>query len=487
MVRRVLVGAFIALIAASAVACSSAELEEDDLVVDEGALTSSELGSRGERQAHFAVPGRPDELCIVSKKNAGGVYLETDKAAEASLCSLAFDTSSKGVATCPNASSHINPRVELHALADRNCALVAEKVATFEQSVTCSYTGAILGYYHLSRFLGGAGNVPPSVIRTMDLEAHKAIVARGVAATIKRDGAGFGLHDAWLQYRTMDASPREFARFSQVYTADAQQVYGALKSTVRNVLAHPFMRTARGDAGLHQFIQSATFTAVTSNQPLAGRFPATLGDKAAAQGIVLAKDASDMVLMDELMSQADRYGNVHSVAFKVFDDAGRLKKVRLTRDARTGVPVDRPEIEGAIVEELVLRDNECGVTKENRNAKADLVAKLAHMSARTYEHFMWFAKQVATVGSPVDTFMREEALLTPMDMEWLSRRATTLATTLKTRCDSGALALDADLQSHLRGTYRAREACSAAGRPQPASAQRDIELVEGGAPTTARP
>jgi hypothetical protein len=460
---------------APATACSigSDDPAPDDGPAAEGALTAADLASRGAKQVHFAIEGRPDELCIVSKKDAGGLYSDSDEKAEESLCGLNFHAAAPGTgaALCPKDSS-TNPSVDVHALEGRSkedveaSGCTTSELAKFKQSVTCSYTGSILGYYHLSRLLGGAASVPPAVVRTMDLEAHRALVARGIAATAKSDGPGFDVHDAWLQFQTMDASPRTFDRFADVYTADGQQLYGAMQADVTQDLPHPFMRTAGGDAGLQQFSKSATFAVLASPEPLATRF-GTGFDAKSVQGDVLAKDASDMILMDELMSQADRYGNIRSLAYEVFEEGGRLKKVKLKRDEHSGAPIDRPDIQGVVIEELVLRDNDCGVTKENRNAKVGLVAKLAHMSAATYSHFQWFAKAIAAPGSPLDAFMREEALLTTIDMRVLSRQATALATTLRARCDSGALALDADLEPHLRGATRSlgREGCASAEPP----------------------
>lgn len=475
MASRALLSLILAAFAGAAVACSAtpeADSSDGDSA-DEGALTSADLASRGERQVHFPVAGRPDEICIVSKKSAGGVYSDADKKAEDALCSLNFyaPAPGSGAAICPKDSS-TNPGVDVHALENQtkqavesqNCP--TDKLAKFKQSVTCSYTGSILGYYHLSRFLGGADNVPPAVIRTMDLEQHKALVERGIAVTQKVDGPGFDVHDAWVQYQSMDANPKGFSRFAQVYTADAQQLYGAMQVDVSQDIRHPFLRTSGGDVGLQQFLQLSVFGVVSNPQPLAQRFAASF-DKDVVQGLVLAKDTSDMVLMDELMSQADRYGNIHSVAYKVFNDGGRLKKIKLKRNDQTGAPIDRPEIPGVVIEQMVLRDNDCGITKENRNAKAGVVAKLTHMSAETYSHFQWFAKQVATAASPVDKFMREEALLTATDMQMLSRQATSLATTLRQRCDAGALQLDADLLAHLRGDKSTPQSCAAASPPAP--------------------
>lgn len=482
--------AIIASLSGSAVACSSAESDVEGGDADEGALTSSDLSTRGEKQVHFPVAGRPDELCIVPAKGAGGAYTEADKKTEEKLCKMNFYATEpgEGAAICPKDSS-TNPGVDVHELGDQskeqvesgNCQ--TDKVAKYKQSITCSYTGSILGYYHVSRFLGGAANVPPAVIRTMDLEAHKKIVERGITATTRVDGPGFDVHDAWVQYRGLDANPRAFSRAAQVYTADFQQLYGAMQSNPSGDAKHPLLRVSGGDTGLQQFLRGAAFGVISGRQSLAEKYPREL-DKDTTQGLVLAKDASDMVLLDELLSQQDRYGNIHSVAYKVFEDGGRLKKIRLKRDDRDAV-IDNPAVNGVIVEQMVLRDNDCGVTKENRNAKVGVVAKLTHMSARTYKHFQWFAREITTPGSNVESFMKNESLFSPTDLQTVSRQAKSLATTLKTRCASGELVLDADLTAHLKGEVPGREACDAAEPPQVDAGSEDgpvdshgIELVK---------
>jgi hypothetical protein len=192
------------------------------------------------------------------------------------------------------------------------------------------------------------------------------------------------------------------------------------------------------------------------------------------------------VILDELLSQQDRYGNIHSQAFKVFEEGGRLKKVKLKRDDRDNV-IDKPEVPGVVIEQLVLRDNDCGVAKENKNAAAGVTAKLAHMSAKTYKHFMWFASEIRNASSAVATQMKEEALFTPTDMQMITRQAATMSATLKQRCQSGALKLDADLDAHLKGETRniGRDACDLAEPPALAEASEGgvidshgIELVK---------
>ncbi len=463
------------------VACSSGSADEEEVVADEGALTVSDIAARGESQMRFPIAGRPDELCIIPKK-PGGAYSPDDVKDEKKLCNFNFESETPGepVALCPKTSS-TNPGIYVNKLDGKTKAEVeaggcrTSKVGTFKQSVTCSYTGSIIGYYHLSRLLGGIASVPVAVGRTMDLEKHKAMVERGIVAAKPVDGPGFDVYDGWVQFKAWDARPQTAPRTAQVYTSDFMQIYGAFQDNAKDNGRHPLLRTAGGAAGLNQFLGGSAFKAVSESTPLAQRFRGGAADAASLQGLILAKDAADMVLMDELLSQQDRYGNIESQAFKVFEEGGRLKKVRLDRQDedqdRAETPIDRPDLPGVIVHELLLRDNDCGVSKTNINAQANggagVVSRLAHMSSRTYKHFQWLAAEIAKPNSDVQNVFAKESFFTPTDLTNVTQQARKLASTLKSRCESGALALDADLRDHVAGRIPGREACGLA-EPAPA-------------------
>lgn len=481
--------------ASLALACSASSSDDgsDDPGADssEGALAVSDIAARGESQVHYPVEGRPDELCIIPKK-LGGAYSADDLKDEKKLCNVNFENASPGesAALCPKTSS-TNPGIYVNKLDGKSKAEVeaggchTSKIGTFKQSVTCSYTGSIIGYYHLSRLLGGVANVPVSVGRTMDLEKHKAMAERGIAAAKAVDGPGFDVYDGWVQFKGWDANPKAAPRSSQVYTSDFTQLYGAFQNNAKDNGRHPMLRVGGGPAGMNQFLAGSAFKTVAEATPLAQRFPA--GDPASLQGLVLAKDASDMVIMDELMSQQDRYGNIESLAYKVFEEGGELKKVRLDRkdesEDKAETPIDRPDVPGTIVHELLLRDNDCGVSKTNVNATANggkgIVGTLAHMSAHTYKHFQWLAAEIVKPGSEVQRAFAEESFFNATDVANVSKQAQTLAATLKARCQSGALALDADLRDQRAGTVPGKEACALAEPPPAAKVGVEGGVIDG--------
>ena len=91
--------------------------------------------------------------------------------------------------------------------------------------------------------------------------------------------------------------------------------------------------------GAAAFAASAEFGKVTSPNPLKLNYKDANGklNQAAVQQIVQVKDLSDMVLMDFIMSQADRFsGNMHSQKIYVWIENGAVKRKSQERRSHKG-------------------------------------------------------------------------------------------------------------------------------------------------------
>ena len=136
---------------------------------------------RGVKLVQLPVPGRNAEVCVVPKHLVDAGYSDEDAKTEAQLCDIDVNSNS---AVCPKLNS-TNPGLDMYSLpqgstpqqvqASRCKISGLKKIAKYKLSTSCSYTPSILGYYHLSRALGGIANVPPSVLRTFDLKNHIAL------------------------------------------------------------------------------------------------------------------------------------------------------------------------------------------------------------------------------------------------------------------------------------------------------------------------
>ena len=190
-------------------------------------------------------------------------------------------------------------------------------IAKYKQTIPThfTYSPSILGYYHLSRFLD-AGHVEPAIVRTMDLDAHKSLADLGKAKAV-----GSNNRKQWTELRAFDdahSNPR-------VYTKDGKQLYGAFQANPSGEQSYPHLSDL---AGAGAFAASSEFAKVTDGRPLKLNYKDASGklNQAAVQQIVQIRDLSDMVLMDFIMSQADRFsGNMHSEKVYLWIENGVLK------------------------------------------------------------------------------------------------------------------------------------------------------------------
>jgi hypothetical protein len=453
-------------------ACVSAS----DLELDEAeaqALSASDLATRGDQQLHFAVAGRPDELCVVPKKFPGADYEKDDPEDEAKLCRFDFRSN---VAVCPKLTS-TNPGVDILDLAGKDkdaveasiCGRIDrephKKRAKFKQSVTCSYTPSHLAYYHVSRMLGDVLNIRPAVVRTMDVDLHKSIVAAGRKFTEKLVGGPFDVGDAWVDWQKRYANPAQASKASSFFTSDFTQIYGSL---MKNAHTKDFAKNdpwrANNVGGVQAFMaKSPGFKAVTDGRPLAGRVPANLAE--AAQALSAAKDFSDMIVLDFLLSQQDRYGNIGGDDFILAVNGGEVAQVAASKVDKGELPM--PE-GGVRVVRVVIEDTDCGVAKTNVNKENGLLGKLTHMSPKTYRHVRWLASELAN-NPGAKQFFTSELLFTQRDFDNTRALAEEAAATLERNCRGGSLHLDADLDSHLKGENtpdRIKGLCEEVGPPR---------------------
>lgn len=412
--------------------------------------------ARGTRRTAFTSPKGLQEVCIVPKHFPGGDYSKGDARKEDELCAHNFHkqpgSSDPGnaVAVCPKINSTF-PGLDIHELGSasksnyesttcRNEDKPTSKLAKYKQSVSCSYTGSILGYYHLSRILD-AGDVPPGVIRTMDVTAHKAYAERGVSFSTP----GEINHTLWKEQVARDSNPT--ASKENYFTSDGKQLYGALVHNPRDEERYAGINFGTKS----RFMQTPEFQRVVN--------PGALGTfvkrdfASAAPVIQQMKDLSDLVLMDFLMAQQDRFGNIHGRAFYAhLDEKGEVDFVEV-EDVQKG-KVPKPA-NAVAVTKLMLKDNDCGNRPGNdREITLTDLGNLRHMSVKTYKRLRWIAAQWKS-DPKVKTFFRDEALLGEPDLfdlrglSTLENRLAQASATLTANCKSGKLLLDLSIEDHI--------------------------------------
>jgi hypothetical protein len=312
-------------------------------------------------------------------------------------------------------------------------------IAKYKQSIPThfTYSPSILGYYHLSRFLG-TGHVEPAIVRTMDLAAHKPLADLGKAKAI-----GSNNRKQWTELRALDETHSN----PTLYTEDGKQLYGTLQANPAGEESYPHLSDLGGAAA---FAASAEFGKVTSPDPLNLNCKDDNGklNQAAVQQIVQVKDLSDMVLMDFIMSQADRFsGNMHSEKIYVWVENGALKhKTKKGDSTKAAEQLKEIPPEAVLINRMIMKDNDAGLISGNSAKSYHLLDKISHMDPKTYNRLLDLQKELQK--PEVAQWYQTELLFTPANFNTVKSNVDGAVGILSSRKDKG-LFLDASLSQAL--------------------------------------
>lgn len=422
----------------------------------------------GLKRTEYKSPQGVTELCATPRKWAGANYTESDTKKESTLCKYDFYST---VGICPKYSS-TNPGLMIiepdenfskQAIDSSNCDLKALGLKTdakFKQSITCSYTPSILGYYHLSRILGDVGRVPVSVFRSIDIKTHKAQTTKAVNYL---RNSKLAIKDSWATLEKVHASPQNYPN---LVDRSGTQMFGALSDNVRNEEQYiEVSGLGSYDTRYERFIKQRPYRLVSSPpgpQQIVGSSDFTR----LAQTALQMKDVSDMVIIDTLMNQQDRIGNIHykfvwyaihpqNLTLERFKSKAKIKngKITIPQEEQTTM-ANRKAV---LLKEMILKDNDCGVNKTNMMRRVSAIEGLKHVSYRTYANLLSFEQALA--GASAKDFFMKELLFTEADYSLLKRNALFARQVLVKKCQSGELKFDIDLEDYIPGTLPVRKAC----------------------------
>lgn len=419
---------------------------------------------RGERNVYLTSPGGVQEVCVMPRHYPGVRYQDEFLRSEEKLCSYSFYDVSEGdlaagfesVATCAKTNS-TNPGVDIFfvnlARGQSKASIEAarcegaDKIMKYKNSTSCSYTPSILGYYHMSQILGGIGRVPPSVLRTMDRNTHLALARQGVARTRPADL----IHKTWSGLLSILTAGAASSKKDLVLTEDARQSYGALIQNPSDEVMYRALFNSGADRAAAFRDNNAYFRLVRDRRPLSQLVSASWTQDN-VQKLFAMRDVTEFIVLDHILDQQDRFGNIAAqqrlVYFKKQDDGSiglTLEKSLgdYQRDLQAGVGDNSKA--PVTISSMLLKDNDCGVSKSNVVKAAGLLRLVAHMSSQTYH------KLLALQGSVVanKSFFTENLLFTETDYREMVANLNDAVNILKTNCRSGALQLDLNLEEYL--------------------------------------
>lgn len=420
--------------------------------------------SRGREQIQYKSPySSYGETCVLPQQHPLAKYSKKDLENEQELCKINFYGNSESdftTAVCPKMKS-TNPGLEVYKLkANQNkkqfessdcysSSPNAKKIAKFKQSITCSYAPSIVGYYHLSRILD-AGNVPVSVVRTMSQQGHAEYVKLGASIARKKMNPASVIYKAWVSawpaaHSALGSTIKKGVSIypEKVFSKDLREVYGALSVNPRGEQRYKDVYGSfRYDTRYQTFMRQAPYQMLSDGRSI-DRIIGTDFKTSIAKRIQL-KDVSDMIILDLIMSQQDRPGNIHYINVWAYQEDGKVKTKKVKYDDNDNIELSqKTEMQqkgGVVVKQMVLKDNDCGVAKDNLAKKYNWLGPIKHMSKATYDKFMEFEASLSS--SVVKSIITQEWLFTAYDYKKLAERSSWLKSELQRKVNSGELKLD---------------------------------------------
>lgn len=407
---------------------------------------------RGEKIVDHAVAGRNAEVCVIPKHFSDADYADKDTKTEEELCNIEANTNA---AVCPKLNS-TNPGLDIYSIPsgftakkieDANCKVTdAKKIAKYKLSTSCSYSPAILGYYHVSRILGRIANVPPSVLRTFDLQNHIALGRKALAKT----APDTLIHKTWSSLMAQLTAGSKSSKRDLLFTDDFTQSYGALSLNPKNEAFYKeFFNSGTGNVARAQnFRDKNPIMKLLARHENISNLVGRSFTAENVQKMVQLKDAADLIVIDTLMNQQDRFGNIHYI-----DTFYYLDSKELTQDGSAKLksnkhltPQEATQVGAVQVKEMILKDNDCGVAKQNVAKLTSLADRISHIDPNTYHRLLQF--DAAGDSAVTKQFFVQGLYFTANDFVSVRKNLKDLATKLHQACSTGRLKLDLDLQVH---------------------------------------
>jgi len=276
------------------------------------------------------------------------------------------------------------------------------KIAKYKLSSSCSYTPSILGYYHVSRMLGGIADVPPAVLRTFDLQNHISMGRAALAQTTP----GSLIHQTWASLMAQLTAGAASKRRDFLLTDDFAQSYGALS---KNPMNESFYKEFF-NGGTSNIARAMNFR---DKNPIVEMLAHNVDISKLVGRDFTTENAQKMVQLKDGLDRdrhRNRFGNVHYLATYYYPDPKDLDrddnpKLKSSQDL-TAEEVARV---GAVqIKKMLLKDNDCGVAKQNIAKQVGLADRIARLDPKTYL-LLLHLDAVADLAGTKEFFIREMA------------------------------------------------------------------------------
>jgi hypothetical protein len=319
-------------------------------------------------------------------------------------------------------------------------------------------------YYHLSRFLGADIGVPPAVWRSMDRQMHLTEVARPGVAISGHSHSSDMNRTGWQALVVADQKPESYTPTDDLFTADRSALYGVMLRSTGSRYNSEFNGTRAsgwGEGQNYDFQATAPFLALRSQKPLTEavaeglaealkdpQIKRDMGDATDPRQMVYwMTDLTQIVLLDFILSQQDRVGNIDYVEQWVWVDNGLLKSRKAVAHGDESDPLP----EGAVrIKRTHLNDNDAGGRVEYANfAKSTgMLDDIHHFPARTWQQLMKLEADLKAEG-PLHAYLKTSFGLSDRQFAQLVKNTLLAAATLRMQCQAGVIQFDLDPEAFI--------------------------------------
>ncbi len=269
---------------------------------------------------------------------------------------------------------------------------------------------------------------------------------------------------AWHVLVEADQKPETYTPADDLFTADRSALYGVMLKSKGNRYNSEFNGTRTsgwGEGQNYDFQATAPFLALRSEKPLTEAVAEGLAEALKdpqirrdmgettdpRQMVWWMADLTHIVLLDFILSQQDRIGNIDHVAHWVWVENGEVK----FRTAVSHGDETEPLPEGAVrIKRTHLNDNDAGGRVEYANfAKSTgMLDDMHHYPARLYRQLMALEADLKAEG-PLHSYLKTSFGLSERQFAQLVKNTLLAAATLRSQCQAGAIQFDLDPETFI--------------------------------------
>jgi len=431
----------------------------------------------------FPVPGGITERCVRIEPMPGAKFSKHDLKQEQAYCAIDLQRS----AVCPKLWSTSPGTIifkldgqqqDFAAWERQHCReghhagdAAVDKLASFKISVNDRKTSATWSpsswvYYHFSRYFRTHTDVPVAVYRTMDAsQHHERVTAPALKLVERRRHLGM-LKAGWIFLDQVERGVGSSTANSMALTDEGRQVFGVLLDNKGDRYGAEFNGTRESGWGNGQnedFQRIAPFIALRSELPVPEAAAASIrearkdpamakslkSDTPVKQVISWMQDVMEITLLDYMLGQQDRIGNIDYTWRWYWLEDGKLESESAHG---TSAPDKLARFNPIRLRRSAINDNDAGVRHGYANfaKRTGMLDDLRHYDPQLYQRLGRLAADMAEEG-PIYRWMTTSAGLGTREAEGIRNRTIAAFEILQTGCLAGTLALDFDLGYELFG------------------------------------